>query len=105
MAFADPPYHVDYEGKTAKKLKFGNDTLGGGFYDFLREACVNVLASTKGAIYVCMSSSGSVANFGSRRLIRWIDANHAGQSIQRTSLLWRGDPFGRAMVSTISAGV
>jgi serine/threonine protein kinase len=48
---------------------------------------------------------GSIANFGRRRLIRWIHANHAGQSIQRTSLLWRGDPFGRAVVSTISAGV
>jgi hypothetical protein len=47
---------------------------------------------------------GSIANF-ERRLIRWIDANHARQSIQGTSLLWRGDPFGRAVVSTISVGV
>ncbi len=57
MVFTDPPYNVDYEGKTAKKLKIGNDTLGGKFYDFLREACANVLAVTKGGIYVCMSSS------------------------------------------------
>lgn len=57
MVFTDPPYNVDYEGKTAKKLKIGNDTLGGKFYEFLREACANVLAVTKGAIYICMSSS------------------------------------------------
>jgi DNA modification methylase len=57
MVFTDPPYNVDYEGKTAKKLKIGNDTLGGKFYEFLRDACANVLAVTKGAIYICMSSS------------------------------------------------
>ena len=57
MVFTDPPYNVDYVGKTVKKLKIGNDALGGKFYDFLREACTNVLAVTKGAIYICMSSS------------------------------------------------
>jgi len=57
MSFTDPPYNVDYVGKTAKKLTIGNDALGGKFYDFLREACTNVLAVTKGAIYICMSSS------------------------------------------------
>ncbi len=57
MAFTDPPYNVDYEGKTAQKLKIGNDALGGKFYDFLREASANMLAVTKGAIYMCMSSS------------------------------------------------
>ena len=36
MVFTDPPYNVDYVGKTAKKLKIGNDTLGGKFYEFLR---------------------------------------------------------------------
>ncbi|MBL8227284.1 MAG: site-specific DNA-methyltransferase [Bryobacterales bacterium] len=57
MVFTDPPYNVDYEGKTSKKLKIGNDRLGGKFYEFLREACANMLAATKGGIYVCMSSS------------------------------------------------
>ncbi|HLJ48864.1 MAG TPA: site-specific DNA-methyltransferase [Bryobacteraceae bacterium] len=57
MVFMDPPYNVDYEGKTAKKLKINNDTLGGKFYEFLRDACANVLQVTKGAIYICMSSS------------------------------------------------
>jgi DNA modification methylase len=57
MVFTDPPYNVDYEGKTAKKLKIGNDALGGKFYEFLRDASANMLAVTKGAIYMCMSSS------------------------------------------------
>jgi len=57
MVFTDPPYNVDYEGKTAKKLKIGNDSLGGKFYDFLRGSCSNILTVTKGAVYMCMSSS------------------------------------------------
>ncbi len=57
MVFTDPPYNVDYEGKTARKLKIDNDTLGGNFYDFLRLACTNMLQVTKGALYICMSSS------------------------------------------------
>jgi DNA modification methylase len=57
MVFTDPPYNVDYEGKTARKLKIGNDALGGGFQEFLREASANMLAACKGAIYMCMSSS------------------------------------------------
>ena len=57
MTFSDPPYSVSYVGKSARKLTIKNDDLGAGFYDFLREACANMLAVTKGAIYVCMSSS------------------------------------------------
>jgi len=57
MVFTDPPYNVNYEGKTKKKLKIGNDALGGKFYEFLRDACANMIAVCKGAIYVCMSSS------------------------------------------------
>jgi DNA modification methylase len=57
MVFTDPPYNVNYEGKTAKKLKIDNDALGGRFYDFLRESCANMLAVTNGALYICMSSS------------------------------------------------
>ncbi len=57
MAFTDPPYNVAYEGKTAKKLKIGNDSLGEKFREFLEAACSNILTVTKGAVYVCMSSS------------------------------------------------
>jgi len=62
MAFTDPPYNVDY-GNSAKDKMRGkdrrilNDALGDGFYKFLYDACVNLLLVTKGACYVCMSSS------------------------------------------------
>jgi len=62
LVFCDPPYNVNY-GATmkdklrGKKRKIANDDLGQDFEQFLRDACVNILAVTKGAIYVCMSSS------------------------------------------------
>ncbi len=57
MVFCDPPYSVAYTGKTSRKLTIKNDDLGAGFFDFLRDACANMLAVTTGAIYICMSSS------------------------------------------------
>jgi DNA modification methylase len=57
MVFCDPPYSVAYTGKTSRKLTIANDDLGAGFYDFLLKACTNMLAVTKGAVYICMSSS------------------------------------------------
>jgi hypothetical protein len=62
MTFTDPPYNVDY-GSSAKdtlrgkKRKILNDDLGAGFEVFLHDACADILAVTKGAVYVCMSSS------------------------------------------------
>ncbi|MCC6394339.1 MAG: site-specific DNA-methyltransferase [Bryobacterales bacterium] len=62
MVFTDPPYNVNY-GATmkdklrGKKRKIANDNLGDGFEQFLRNVCANLLTVTKGAIYVCMSSS------------------------------------------------
>ena len=62
MAFTDPPYNVDY-GNSAKDKMRGkdrrimNDDLGDGFFQFLYDACLNLLLVTKGACYVCMSSS------------------------------------------------
>ena len=62
MTFCDPPYNVDYANSPKDKLRgkhrpILNDNLGGGFEAFLYDACVNVLSVTKGAVYVCMSSS------------------------------------------------
>jgi DNA modification methylase len=62
MTWTDPPYNVDY-GSSAKdklrgnKRKILNDNLGGGFEAFLQDACTNILSVTKGAVYICMSSS------------------------------------------------
>jgi DNA modification methylase len=57
LTFTDPPYSVAYQGKTERKLKMRNDNLGAGFEPFLHKACENVLAFTRGAVYICMSSS------------------------------------------------
>ena len=62
MVFCDPPYNVNYGATMKDKLRgtnrtIANDNLGSDFEQFLRDACVNVLAVTKGAIYICMSSS------------------------------------------------
>ncbi len=40
-----------------KDRRILNDALGDGFATFLRDACANLLLVTKGACYVCMSSS------------------------------------------------
>jgi DNA modification methylase len=62
MTWTDPPYNVAY-GNSAKdklrgnKRKILNDDLGGGFEAFLHAACANIISVTKGACYICMSSS------------------------------------------------
>jgi DNA modification methylase len=62
MTFTDPPYNVDYGSSAKDRLrgnnrKILNDDLGAGFEAFLHGACANILSVTKGAVYVCMSSS------------------------------------------------
>jgi len=57
LTFTDPPYGVDYHGKTKRKLRIQNDNLGAAFEGFLQQTCENLLAVTKGAVYICMSSS------------------------------------------------
>jgi DNA modification methylase len=57
MTFTDPPYGVDYVGKTKQHLKLQNDHRGSHFEILLRDACANLLEVTEGAVYICMSSS------------------------------------------------
>ena len=60
MCFTDSPYNVNYSIKDKKRGKSRpilNDALGEEFGAFLYDACVNILAVTKGAVYMCMSSS------------------------------------------------
>jgi DNA modification methylase len=62
MCFTDPPYNVNY-ANSAKDKQRGkhrpilNDALGESFGALLYDACVNILTVTKGAAYICMSSS------------------------------------------------
>jgi DNA modification methylase len=51
---------VNYSTKDKKRSKSRpilNDALGEEFGAFLYDACVNILTVTKGAVYMCMSSS------------------------------------------------
>ena len=62
MLFTDPPYNVDYGNSMKDKArgnntKILNDNLGENFGKFLFDFCKNALSVTKGACYVCMSSS------------------------------------------------
>ena len=62
LCFTDPPYNVDYGNSVkdrmhCKRRRIRNDNLGADFERFLYDACVNILTVTKGAVYVCMSSS------------------------------------------------
>mgnify|MGYP000979015258 CR=1 FL=1 len=62
MVWTDPPYGVNYGSSMKDTLrnkhrKIANDNLGERFGPFLHDACINMLAVTKGAIYICMSSS------------------------------------------------
>ncbi len=62
MTFTDPPYNVNYANTAKDKMRgknrpIMNDNLGDGFGIFLKSACDNILARTKGAVYIAMSSS------------------------------------------------
>jgi DNA modification methylase len=61
MTFCDPPYNVGYcqpAGRSRRAdTKIANDNLGMAFEPFLSDACLNILGVTRGAIYICMSSS------------------------------------------------
>jgi DNA modification methylase len=62
MTWTDPPYNVNYGDSPKDKLRgkhrpILNDDLGSGFEAFLHDACVSIVRVTKGATYVCMSSS------------------------------------------------
>ena len=62
LCFCDPPYNVDYAGgagaeKAGKGRRIKNDALGDAFGQFLQDACVLINLHTRGAVYICMSSS------------------------------------------------
>jgi len=65
MVITDPPYNVDYEGKTKDALKIDNDSMGNDeFYKFLYDFYTALSTAVKkgGAIYVWHASS-EIINF------------------------------------------
>lgn len=64
MTWTDPPYNVAYGATMKDKLRgtdnrrIENDDMDAlAFRDFLRESLSHIVTNTKGACYVCMSSS------------------------------------------------
>jgi DNA modification methylase len=61
MVFTDAPYNVNYAqpsirpGRAGRKI--ANDNLGLGFAEFLAVTCQHLIRVSRGAIYICMSSS------------------------------------------------
>jgi len=63
MTFTDPPYNVDYVGKTKDSLKIENDKMTNDkFYQFLYDAYVSMYGAVKpgGAIYVCHADTEGI---------------------------------------------
>ena len=56
MVFTDLPYNVAYVAPGLGR-RIVNDDLGADFGPFLRKACAQLLQHTRGACYLCMSSS------------------------------------------------
>lgn len=58
ITVCDPPYNVDYGSSQEREdKKILNDNQGKKYELFLYDICSNILAYTKGAIYICISSS------------------------------------------------
>jgi site-specific DNA-methyltransferase (adenine-specific) len=85
MVFTDPPYNIDYEGKTKKRLKIENDKFeGDGFYQFLLDAFVNFYKATKPgtAIYIAHADMERI-NFQTAL----VDSGY----IQKQNIIWVKD--------------
>lgn len=63
LILTDPPYNVDYQGKTSKSLKIANDSMkSDAFQEFLTAAFLNMYRSAKdgAGIYVFHSDTESL---------------------------------------------
>ena len=101
MVFTDPPYNVDYVGKTTKALKIQNDSMqDDNFYNFLLDAYLRLFESTKpgSAIYVCHADSEGV-NFRSamqssgwllKQCVIWVKSVHV---MGRQDHHWKHEPI------------
>ena len=74
LVVTDPPYNVNYEGKTAKALKIQNDSMDGDvFRDFLKDAfyCADTVLKPGGAFYIWFASSESYNFYGACKDVEW----------------------------------
>jgi hypothetical protein len=88
LVFSDPPFNVGYTQKSGRHHNgprtIANDNLGPQFEKFLHAACVEVLSVTRGAVYLCMSSS----EFGTLQRVFKAAGGHWS-----TFVIWSKDLF------------
>lgn len=65
LLITDPPYNVDYTGKTKDALKINNDSMDAdAFHDFLYNAFINAFSTMKdGASFYVWYASKNIVNF------------------------------------------
>ena len=99
--FTDPPYNVNYTGKTKKQLKISNDSMtGDGFYQFLLSAFKNMAVSmAPGAgVYIChgdcerLNFQKAMVNAGleQKECLIWVKNSFV---IGRQDYHWRHEPI------------
>lgn len=82
LLITDPPYNVDYTGKTKDSLKISNDNMDANtFHDFLYNAFINAFSTMKdGASFYVWYASKEVVNFSTA-------LTDAGLSVKQ-ELIW-----------------
>ena len=101
MVFTDPPYNVDYEGKTKDALKIDNDNkTDSDFFDFLIDAYGAMFEVSKGGatFYICHADTERI-NFTKAFLdaggylssvIIWVKNN---ATFGRQNYFWKHEPI------------
>lgn len=101
MLLTDPPYNVDYEGKTADALKIENDNMNETeFYNFLLDSFRNMYESVKygGSVYVFHADTEGLnfrnafksCGFKLAQCLVWVKNTFA---MGRQDYQWRHEPI------------
>lgn len=100
LLITDPPYNVDYTGKTKDALKISNDSMDADtFHDFLYNAFINAFSTMKGgaSFYVWYASKEAVnfstaladAGLSIKQELIW---NKNSLAIGRQDYQWKHEP-------------
>lgn len=100
LLLTDPPYNVDYEGKTKDKLKIANDKMeDDNFFDFLKTAFSNAdMVMKEGAVFYIWHADSEGYNFRSacaevgwvvRQCLIW---NKNSMVMGRQDYQWKHEP-------------
>lgn len=100
LIITDPPYNIDYEGKTKEALKIKNDNMSEeDFYDFLCKAFDNLKSALKigGGYYIWLPSTGidifikalKKHDLEMKQLLIWVKNVF---SLGRQDYQWRHEP-------------